>query len=288
MKFVILFIILFNLSSAQLKRLSPKIIGGREAEEDELPYMVSIRRAEIELLFGITDHICGGSILNSDTVLTARHCLYDPFGNYLEQPGSYFVVAGSNRMRTELGEYFVVSKIYGHPQYYTDENSLDGDIAVLKVAPNFIFTSSIQPILINENNNLVPGTNCSVHGWGYLLMDSPLLPDVLQTVDLQIANFDDCNQTYNGILSEHHICAYADGKDSCCGDSGGPLVCNGFLSGIVSFGDGCALPNIPGVYTKVSSYQHFIENYNNFTMSSSLRASLSFYNILVLIFVWFK
>lgn len=46
------------------------------------------------------------------------------------------------------------------------------------------------------------------------------------------------------------------------GDSGGPMVSKQgsvwIQSGIVSFGNGCALPNFPGVYARVSEYQNWI------------------------------
>lgn len=72
------------------------------------------------------------------------------------------------------------------------------------------------------------------------------------------------------VIFPSNLCAgYEEGgKDSCQGDSGGPLFVmpdgtseGAVLVGIVSWGFGCADAGVPGVYTRVSSFNPWIRSY---------------------------
>ena len=94
----------------------------------------------------------------------------------------------------------------------------------------------------------------------------PDYPDKLQYVRVPTITNSECQSLYEGtfVISDSMLCAAYPGKDSCQGDSGGPFVCNdngkAVIAGIVSFGYGCAFPNNPGVYARVTKILDWIEN----------------------------
>jgi trypsin len=86
----------------------------------------------------------------------------------------------------------------------------------------------------------------------------------LYKVIIPIYNQTGCVAIYaaDNPVTERMICAgtLTGGIDACHGDSGGPLVIAGVVQGIASWGDGCARPNRPGVYTKVAQLRNWIDS----------------------------
>lgn len=139
----------------------------------------------------------------------------------------------------------------------------------------------IRPICLpivepQRSSNLVSLTPF-IAGWGKTT-ESGKSADVLQQVQLPVLKNSVCKNRYDKVgklLSERQFDDYVlcagvlkGGMDSCQGDSGGPLMIpTGRLAeptvyyqiGIVSYGIGCARVDVPGVYTRVSSFVEWIE-----------------------------
>jgi len=94
-------------------------------------------------------------------------------------------------------------------------------------------------------------------------------------VDVTVTTNELCNNVY-GSINDLHICAMDPGKDSCQGDSGGPLVVKEndrwTLIGVVSFGYGCAQPDVPGVYARVTQRFDWIKENTAGTYTSTCQA----------------
>ncbi|XP_053685904.1 serine protease easter-like [Sabethes cyaneus] len=82
-------------------------------------------------------------------------------------------------------------------------------------------------------------------------------------VSLKGVSNDVCGKVYVSKIFPSHLCAGAEkGKDACQKDSGGGLVAaiDGvyYEYGIVSFGSGCGLQGVPGVYARVTTVLDWI------------------------------
>ncbi|KAK7175088.1 hypothetical protein R3I93_002094 [Phoxinus phoxinus] len=244
--------------------LNTKIVGGQAATAGSWPWQVSIRSAKYE------GHFCGGSLINKDWVLSAAHCFQSSFLGTIEIYLGLQSQSGSNPYK----EYRTVSRFINHPNYNNPPH--DNDIALLQLSSSVTFSDYIRPVcLATAGSVFAAGTESWVTGWGVTQSGGRQIPDLLQEVMIPIVSNRDCNNNYGGGITSNMICAglTQGGKDSCQGDSGGPMVSkNGSLwiqSGIVSFGQGCADPNTPGVYARVSQYQDWINQTGVVKLNSS-------------------
>ena len=229
--------------------LTDRIVGGQDAEA-AIPWQVSIRG---------NSHFCGGTILDSKTVLTAAHCFQDG-----SVEGVSVMVGATD---VNQGQVIEIQSLVLNSDKPWDQTTMDNDIAILKLNDDInIEIASAQPACLPETDfQPSSGTQCFVSGWGTQYSGAETLPDTLQWIRVLVNDQDQCNTAYSayGGITDNMICASDEGKDSCQGDSGGPLVCmdgdNAVITGVVSFGIGCADPSYPGVYARVTSYLDWIK-----------------------------
>ncbi len=232
---------------------SPTIVGGNDAEPGVWPAAVAISAA------GSTDarsdHICGGTLIDEEWVLTAAHCVMD------YQVTDITIVAGRHDLLDSDGQELAATRIIYHSDYETA--APQHDIALIKLTKSVAYTPTL--LAKPENSIALDNGEVTVVGWGS--RGNGEFSTTLQQVTVPVVANDVCNQrkSYGGRVADNMICAGSQdgGKDACYGDSGGPLFLetdDGWEQvGIVSWGQGCALPYKYGVYTRVSSYTDWIE-----------------------------
>nr|XP_020666243.1 serine protease 27-like isoform X1 [Pogona vitticeps] len=242
-----------------------RIVGGKDSQEGEWPWQVSIK------LNG--EHHCGGSLVTDQWIITASHCF-----KLFSKTSNFTVLLGARRL-SNPGPYSVtaaVKRIVLNPNY--DAGGMrSGDIALVQLKDPITFSKRITPICVpGANVYFPPGLKCWVTGWGDVQSrERYATSDILQKLEVPIISTNNCNALYHQDSGEPKgtkeiktdmLCAgFAAGRqDACQGDSGGPLACwmkgSWLLAGVVSWGDGCAQKNRPGVYARVTSYQQWIHS----------------------------
>merc|ERR1712226_1297429 len=148
----------------------------------------------------------------------------------------------------------------GHPDY--NPSTLDYDYMMLRLSGS----SAYEPVTLDDGStNLSAGTDLTVMGWG-TTSSGGSSSSVLLEVEVDAWSQTDCNAAYSPQgypITDRMICAARPTKDSCQGDSGGPIIdtASGVQIGVVSWGFGCADPDFPGVYARVSDQINWIQDY---------------------------
>ena len=240
----------------------PRIVGGASAPAGAYPFMAALQ------LWQGTGYltVCGGTLIAPDRVLTAAHCVdqWKPGGLQSGQRvvvGRTLMTAGDGQVR--------------YPASVTVDTAWDSateadDAAVIQLdAP----VTGIATPLLPASGDLTyerPGISALAMGWGSTQPQAPtdfgpgVYPDDLRQVALPVVADRPCQGVFDGVhnpavFPKVMLCAGGDGRhDACTGDSGGPLLTplqgGGWeLIGVTSWGNGCAVSGMPGVFTRLSA-----------------------------------
>lgn len=180
------------------------------------------------------------------------------------------VYFGGHNITADYTEQRRVRRVHQHAGF--DVRTYDNDIALLQLDRPIKFGAKVQPVCLPYGGpggsaaTDYAGSMAVVAGWGRTGEGKPTSP-VLRAVAVPVWSADQCADSDYGRqrLTENMMCAgYHDGgRDACQGDSGGPLHRESAAGsveviGLVSWGRGCARPNLPGLYTKVVNYAPWI------------------------------
>ena len=246
----------------------PSIVGGDPVPEGKYPFMVSLQ-ADTSGAPASEEHFCGGTLIDSDSVLTAAHCV--DFISVATTPLTLSyrdvrIVVGLTMLDSSQGQVRNIQSltdVHIHPRYNPRTSAFDA--AVIELNQPVDNPDPIRLARVVSGDRLErPGSSARIAGWGTTKRVGPMeqnRDDVskrLRDATPPIVSDAECDQAYNGDVQRAvQVCAGQRGEDACQGDSGGPMWAttkSGRLQiGITSNGAGCGTARYPGVYTEVNA-----------------------------------
>ncbi|XP_054924573.1 trypsin alpha-4-like isoform X2 [Dermacentor andersoni] len=242
-----------NHKSCGIASVDYRIVNGLIADIERFPWVVFLQVRYRTILTR-----CAGSILTARHILTAGHCTIWTNG---QKATSIVMLYGASKFST--GTKVVVKHFYRHQEF--DFQTFKNDLAVLLLETPIKLGPKARTICLPRSPVSLVGETVVVAGWGVTSENGTGSPMLRYTTQV-VWSLEKCIQGLGGIafFKPQQICAYKKGSDACQGDSGAPLMLkrdNTYeLVGLVSFGDGCNLEGVPGVYTNIEPYVPWIRH----------------------------
>ncbi len=236
-----------------------RIIGGGPVNASTVPWAVALMHAGDPNAYNA--QFCGATLIDASWILTAAHCVVNTTPSQVD---ATWGISDLNAV-TAVNRHAVI-QILVHPQYNASQST--SDVALLRLTTP---ATGAATLALNASPSL-PSLNQTLdtYGWGNTMYPGTSYPNLLQGVSLADlggpSSSGACGFYGAQYIGDHMVCAGVNGggKDACQGDSGGPLVAtNGasqrVLVGVTSWGNGCAVANYPGLWSRVSSYADWID-----------------------------
>ncbi|XP_032736902.1 coagulation factor X [Lontra canadensis] len=230
-----------------------RIVGGQDCKDGECPWQALLINEENE-------GFCGGTILSEYYVLTAAHCL--------QQAKKFTVRVGERDTDKEEGNEVAheVEMVIRHNRFVRE--TYDFDIAVIRLRTPITFRMNVAPACLPQKDwaesTLMTQKTGIVSGFGKT-HEKGRPSSTLKMMEVPFVDRNTCKLSSSFSITQNMFCAGYDSKpeDACQGDSGGPHVTRFrdtyFVTGIVSWGEGCARKGKYGVYTKVTNFLKWID-----------------------------
>lgn len=159
-----------------------------------------------------------------------------------------------------------VDMIIKHNRFERD--TYDFDIAVLRLKTPITFRMNVAPACLPQKDwaesTLMTQKTGIVSGFGRT-HEKGRQSNILKMLEVPYVDRNTCKHSTSFSITQNMFCAGYEAKleDACQGDSGGPHVTRFkntyFVTGIVSWGEGCARKGKYGIYTKVTAFLKWIE-----------------------------
>lgn len=252
--------LLFSSAHAQ----SDRVIGGNTASEGQFPWMVEMRFLDDE-------HLCGGTLIHPQWVLTAGHCaLVGEDANMRLIANS---VINAQGLAGPNAEELQVDLIVYHPDYDGENGP---DLALIRLAQS----ASAAPVVVlppAQAALLANGDSALVLGWGTADTSTLMMSDSLQYAAVSLVDHGTCQALYANASYDFFglngtpglICAGAFEGNSLTGtgngDSGGPLLVmhqgQWKQVGVVYGGEGSHVTEEhPGIFTTTAHNWEWIQS----------------------------